>query len=416
MEHALSCHEVVPYRYANPADATQLVQSLPDGKSYDCANAELDDLSRIVGDNGIVPAGTELTDFTPGLQMQPNDNTTVISDIAVSADYSITLKDDGKALYRWGTLIKRPNDIRFYARIPLPDAWKVPGANYEIKSAKLVVTHWITNNPNDQLRPEDLENEAAKGRTPSYEIDASGNWVSTKPCFEGDGDFIESEEGSSDPESIAAGTLFRNAATAYKMPAGINPPAPDTRFSSDLLSKFTNAFYTTIDRDPFEWSYVSSTAEEDGQYNFVGSQLPLSTAEMESQGLVLASGPRWRLKANKFGQDVPGLEIPLVECSPPPFTNDNIKYEVGELVTTVINLLDWDEVVNGPSPLAFSKGWVDVAQNGFVTVAKTVEGTPVSTNGLPMTDDFDLAVYIKGDRKPTALYSARLLINDEEAK
>lgn len=38
------------------------------------------------------------------------------------------------------------------------------------------------------------------------------------------------------------------------------------------------------------------------------------------------------------------------------------------------------------------------------------EGTSVSTNGLPMTDGFDLAVYIKGDRKPTALFNAQLVI------
>ena len=37
----------------------------------------------------------------------------------------------------------------------------------------------------------------------------------------------------------------------------------------------------------------------------------------------------------------------------------------------------------------------------------------VTTNGLPMTEDFDLAVYIKGDRKPTALFSAKLVINGQ---
>ncbi len=38
---------------------------------------------------------------------------------------------------------------------------------------------------------------------------------------------------------------------------------------------------------------------------------------------------------------------------------------------------------------------------------------PVTSNGLPMTDDFDLAVYIKGDRKPTAVFDARLEIDYE---
>jgi hypothetical protein len=37
-----------------------------------------------------------------------------------------------------------------------------------------------------------------------------------------------------------------------------------------------------------------------------------------------------------------------------------------------------------------------------------VNGIPVTTNGLPMTDDFDLAIYIKGDKKPVALYDAQL--------
>lgn len=405
-EHALSCHEVMPYSFADP-DGTQAVLSFPDGTGvYDCDNAELDDDLYIY--DGGEPSGSLLTSAVPGDQMNPNDNTTVLQDIAASADYSVTLKDDGKPLYRWGGLIKRPNDIRFYARIPLPDEWKAPGADYEIRSAKLVVTHWITNNPNDQLRPEDLENEAATGRKPSYRVEG-GDWVSTKDCFEGDGDFIETEEGSEDPQPLAAGTLFKNSLFAG-MPSGSFPPQV---FSSDLAGGFTNAFYTTIDRDPFEWSYVDPDEAAVGVYEFVGSPLPLTPEEMEAQNLELVSGPRWRLKANKFGQDIPGLEIPLVECSKPPFSNENIRYEVGAPVTTVINLLDWNEEENGPSPLSTSKGWVDVANNGFVEVIETENGL-VSSNGLPMTDDFDLAVYIKGDRKSTALYTAQLIINEDE--
>ncbi len=79
----------------------------------------------------------------------------------------------------------------------------------------------------------------------------------------------------------------------------------------------------------------------------------------EFENLSLVSGPRWRLKANKFGQDLPGLEIPAQECSPPPFERDNIKYNVGDLTTTVVNLLDWDTANKGPSPLANSLGWTD---------------------------------------------------------
>lgn len=405
LEHVLSCHEVVPYAFADP-DGTQQVLSFPDGTGqYDCANAELDD-ELYIYNNG-EPSGGLLTSSVPGDQMDANDNTTVLDDIAASGDYSVTLKDDGKPLYRWGGLIKRPNDIRFYARIPLPDAWKVPGADYEINSAKLVVTHWITNNPNDQLRPEDLENEAATGRKPSYRENGA-DWISLKDCYEGDGDFLETEEGSTDPTPISEGTLFRNSQFANS-PAGDNPPQV---FSSDLVGGFTNAYYTTIDRDPFEWSYVDSDEAASGVYDFVGSPLPLSVQEMAAANLELVSGPRWRLKANKFGQDIPGLEIPMIECSKPPFTNENIRYEVGAPVTTVINLLDWNEA-NGPSPLSSTRGWVDVTQNGFVTVVPTPNG-PVTTNGLPMTEDFDLAVYIKGDRKSTALFTAQLIINEEE--
>ena len=37
----------------------------------------------------------------------------------------------------------------------------------------------------------------------------------------------------------------------------------------------------------------------------------------------------------------------------------------------------------------------------------------ITNNGLPITNGFDLAVYIKGDRKPTALYNAKLVIEFE---
>jgi hypothetical protein len=235
-------------------------------------------------------------------------------------------------------------------------------------------------------------------------------------CFEGDGDFIE---GESPATSIGSDTYLRNMPFALKKAAtpGTDPSEPPYAFSSDLYGGFTNAYYTTINRDPFEWSYVSITAPDTGVYNFVGSALPKTPEQMEAEGLMLVSGPRWRLKPNKFGQDLPGLEIPLVECSQPPFKSDNIKYEVGERVTTVINLLDWDEEANGPSPLASSKGWVDVQANEFVTVAGDVGGVPFTTNGLPMTDDFDVAFYVKGDAKSTAIYSARLVLEyDDEAE
>lgn len=52
--------------------------------------------------------------------LAPNE-TEIDSNIAVSTDYSVTLKDDGKLLYRWGNTIKKPNDVRLEATMELPD-------------------------------------------------------------------------------------------------------------------------------------------------------------------------------------------------------------------------------------------------------------------------------------------------------
>jgi len=416
MEHVLSCHEIIPYFFADPITGEQSILSTPDGSlSFDCANAPLDDNTLILVDG---EPTTRLTDSTPceaiddpeGCQMFPNDKTDMQNNIALGPDYSVQLKDDGKPLYGWGGLHKRPNDIRMYARLQLPDEWKAPDApDFVVTRAELVVNHWITNNPNDQLRPEDLENEAATGRKPSYRIEgtiggADEVWKSTVPCYEGDGDVIDTEEGANDPTFIDVGTFLKNSPFALDPEAvpGDLPEDDPYAFSSDLTGGFTNAFYTTINRDPFEWSY---DADPDPLVqDFVGSEFPDDTLGE------LVSGPRWRLKPNKFGQDLPGLEIPLVECSPPPFLSDNIKYVVGTPVTTVINLLDW---ADENSPLATSKGWVDVTANEFVTVVEEVNGIPITSNGLPMTNDFDLAVYIKGDRKSTAVYNAQLIIEYE---
>jgi hypothetical protein len=343
--------------------------------------------------------------------MFPNDKTDMLNNIALSSDYSVQLKDDGKPLYGWGGIHKRPNDVRMYARLQLPEEWKAEGANFKVTKAQLVVNHWITNNPNDQLRPEDLENEAATGRKPSYRIEgtiggADEVWKSTVPCYEGDGDLIDTEEGANDPTFIGVGTYLRNMPFALDpaVTPGVAPADDPFAFSSDLQKAFTNAYYTTINRDPFEWSYDANP--DPMIQDFVGSAFPDDTLG------ALVSGPRWRLKPNKFGQDLPGLEIPLIECSPPPFKSDNIKYEVGTPVTTVINLLDW---ADENSPLATSKGWVDVTANEFVTVVGVdANGNPITSNGLPMTDDFDLAVYVKGDAKSTAVYNAKLIIEYED--
>jgi hypothetical protein len=416
MEHVLSCHETIPYFFADPVTGEQATIATPSGSlTFECANATLDD-NTIILESGLptvrLTNATPCEEDDPGLecQMFPNDKTDMQNNIALSTDYSVQLKDDGKPLYGWGGLHKRPNDVRLYARLALPDQWKEPGADFVVTRAELVVNHWITNNPNDQLRPEDLENEAATGRKPSYKIEphpvtGADMWKSLVPCYEGDGDIIDTEEGSEDPTFIGVGTVLKNEEYALDPTATPDELAasPPYAFSSDLKEGFTNAYYTTINRDPFEWSYDANPDEN--IQDFVGSAFPDDTLGE------LVSGPRWRLKPNKFGQDLPGLEIPLIECSAPPFQSDNIKYEVGEPVTTVINLLDWAD--DSVSPLATSKGWVDVSENEFVTVIDEINGIPYTSNGLPMTNDFDLAVYIKGDRKSTAVYNAKLIIEYE---
>jgi len=147
----------------------------------------------------------------------------------------------------------------------------------------------------------------------------------------------------------------------------------------------------------------------------------------------LVSGPRWRLTPNKFGQDLPGLEVPLEENSQPPFTKDNIKYDTGELTTTTLNLLDWE----GTSPLSDSLGWMSIdaslldenadglIDEGWSMVNGSLgEGDAVPTgsilsgitpNGVFLEQDFlDTAVYLKGDRQDaTNIYDIQLVIEYE---
>ena len=136
MEHVLSCHEVIPYLFANPITGAQEVQSfadlipsdypdvppyeLPGETSFECALAGLDDAVYKV-EKGVVTTNLLTSNLSTDLGgMASNDLTTILDNYAVSTDYSITLKDDGKPDYHWGTIIKRPNDIRMYARIELP--------------------------------------------------------------------------------------------------------------------------------------------------------------------------------------------------------------------------------------------------------------------------------------------------------
>lgn len=332
--------------------------------------------------------GQYIADILPTIEDQNGDGVVDIKDvlapnesdpteaIAVSTDYSVTLKDDGKLLYRWGNMWKKPNDIRLEVEMPLPDEWKQEDVGtgliplYKVTMAELVTNHTITNNPNDQIRPEDFENESAIGQLPTYQIISDYNddgkgprevWVSTDDYYAGDGTLYP------------AGTILKDEFLADQAAANSDLAAIGA-LSEDLAEGFTNAWYTTMDREPF-------------------------TAEYTPDGLDYDTGPRWRLQPDKYGQDLPGVVIPNDPSLPPPPTNDEVKYDVGADTTTVINLLDWDE--NPFSPLSTSIGF----QNNSGTV---------SSNGLNMTENFDVAFYVKGDIKPATLYDTELLMDYEE--
>ncbi|MFX0543636.1 hypothetical protein ACEWPM_018310 [Roseovarius sp. S4756] len=304
--------------------------------------------------------------------LEPNENS-ITENIAASTDYSVTVKDDGKLLYRWGNEIKRPNDVRLEAELDLPAEWSERADEealqplFKITAAELVLHHTITNNPNDQVRPEDYENEAAIGTLPTYQVIADYNedgqgprevWVSTDGYFAGDGTFYE------------AGTILRDDLLAA------NWAASDLAAlgASDGAEGFTNAWYTTMNREPWE-----PVLNEDGT-EYAGS------------------GPRWRLMPDKYGQDLPSVVIPIDPSATASPSKDEVKYEVGVETQTVLNLLDWETPF---SPMSTSAGWQNLA------------GT-VSENGVNITENFDLAVYIKGDTKPATIYSAELLMDYEE--
>jgi len=294
--------------------------------------------------------------------LAPNENS-ITEAIAVSSDYSVTLKDDGKLLFRWGNTIKKPNDVRIEAEIPLPSEWAVEDQEsglmplYVVTEAELVVHHTITNNPNDQIRPEDYENEAATGTLPSYDELPDGTWVTTEAFYAGDGTLYP------------AGTVLKDPALADMLEGTLL--ADMGVVSADLVEGYTNAYYTILDREPFE-----GVIDENGDY---------------------VVGPRWRLQSDKYGQDLPSVVIPEDPTDEPPVQNGEEKYEVGAETQTVINLLDWD----GISPLTTSAGW----QHNSDTV---------TANGVNLTQNFDVAFYIKGDIKPTTLYSTTLVMSYEE--
>ena len=103
----------------------------------------------------------------------------------------------------------------------------------------------------------------------------------------------------------------------------------------------------------------------------------------------------------------------------PPYEHGTLKYNTGDVYTTTINLLDWSDD-EGPSPLKNSWGWIRAGSgtaNEHVVLDQTIleqEEREVSTNGCPMSEDFDLAVYIKGDKKPTIIYNATLILEYED--
>lgn len=249
-------------------------------------------------------------------------------------DYNVRMKDDGKALYYWGNYNKEPTPVYVYARMPLPAAWKVPGADYKVVSAKLIVDHDITNSPNDQIRPEDFENEKATGILPRYTVAADGSWLSAVDSYEG-----------GDGEFLPAGTVLR-----------------------DATGQFTNAWYTTLDRDPFG-----------------------------------GPNPRFRLKSSKYGQDLPGVEIP--------------QYEPGTPTTTTIDLLSIADET-GASVLGRSRNWNNYLDQYIDPVTgqllDPVDG--YSIGQCPLTPDFDLMLYIKGEvGKPTTIRNAQLVVVYEDA-
>jgi hypothetical protein len=348
------------------------------------------------------PIGQIIAELVPGEDNVIPNNT----DLYLGTHYSVRKKDDGKLLYSWGQAVKKPTDIRFVAHLPLPEEWKTAeGRGMKVAKAELRVKHSITNNPNDQIRPEDWENEGATGLVPEYKVAADGTWTSTRDCYEGDGDFIP------------AGTVLRDPSLA--IPGAL---------SSDLLGGYSNAWYTTIDRDPFAWAYRT----DDG--DMVGSQTP-----DDSLGKLVV-GPRWRLLNSKFGQNLPHLEVPapLAEdplnpaCIAPPYEKDQKKFETGDVLEdpTTINLLDWKQTAadarwdDAQSPLAYTSGWTttwsgqDTVEGQVVTdedagrcqAGAAEDGSCVTTNGTKLTSDFDVSFFVKGDMKPVRMYWAELYV------
>jgi hypothetical protein len=328
MQHVLTCAERIPYLFFDP------ITGMPALSEYENCEELSDSLDQ---------DPDTLTEYEYDLDP---DN------IARGDDYSIVLGENIEEWkYIWGGVDKRPTDVRINAHIPVPDDFD--SQEYRITRAELAIVHTVTNNPNDKVLPEGLENEGPAGRIPGYEVDEDGRWLSTVDCYEGDGDFIP------------AGTVLKNPDFAE----------PDA-VTEDLQEGYTNAWYTTLDRNPF----------------LAGEE----------------TGPRWRLQAPKFGQDLPGVEIPAENCNPGPLQKGDKLRERGDITATIINLLDPQEGAVDDEPV-FS------TSEGFrgTNPLQSLQNDGLTGDGLTLTDDLDLQLHIKGDRQPVRIYRAVLYLDYE---
>ena len=257
--------------------------------------------------------------------------------LELGTDYSYKLKDDGKYLFRWGNTNKSPAEVRLYTQIPLPEGFV--GGNYTVTKATLTFKHRISNSPNDQIRPEDFENENATGILPQY-VEVGETWVSAVDAYEGDGDFIP------------AGTLLAD----FGNPMEIDLNNDGTIDYSDA---FTNAWYTTLDRDP--WG---------------------------------GENPRYCFKSSKYGQDLPGVEME--------------QYPTGDLTTTTIDLLSIIDA-DGNRILQNSDNWgdyLDINEEKFDTT-----DDQLTADDCELSNNLDLMLYVKGEYKGLEIYNAQLRID-----
>ena len=202
MEHVLTCDETIPYMFYDPATG------MPTTSDYDTCQPLDDQFDK--DPSSLTEYGYDLTNM------------------ATTSDYSVIVGETpGDYKFIWGNMDKRPISVRLVSRLDLPDDWKNDQQDYRVTKAKLAIVHTVANNPNDKIKPEDLDTEAASGRLPGYEVDDQGRWISTRDCYEGDGDFIPK------------GTVLKN------------PDFADSdAISEDVQDGFTNAWFTTLDRAP----------------------------------------------------------------------------------------------------------------------------------------------------------------------